>query len=260
MTGYPEPPYEGRVARRRRMSFQRTAMLAVGCVVILAAVPLSLSVLGEAPAQGVRPPAPAVAQSSPVTKAPPAGAPSPRRDEAPQPAPAQTDQIGTSSARVADQPPPGEVIAPVALKVEAIGVSAPVDDVGVEPGTTAMEVPEPADRTGWYRYGPAPGDPEGVAVITAHVDSARTGRGAFFRLRELDPGAPVEVTLADGSTLIYEVTGREQLPKGELPAAELFRREGPPALALVTCGGEFDRSTGHYTDNVIVWAVPASTD
>jgi hypothetical protein len=25
-------------------------------------------------------------------------------------------------------------------------------------------------------------------------------------------------------------------------------------LRLVTCGGAFDRSTGHYTDNVIVFA------
>jgi hypothetical protein len=28
-------------------------------------------------------------------------------------------------------------------------------------------------------------------------------------------------------------------------------------LRLVTCGGDFDASTGHYTDNIIVTAVPA---
>jgi hypothetical protein len=27
-----------------------------------------------------------------------------------------------------------------------------------------------------------------------------------------------------------------------------------PELRLVTCGGAFDRSIGHYTDNVIVFA------
>jgi hypothetical protein len=27
-----------------------------------------------------------------------------------------------------------------------------------------------------------------------------------------------------------------------------------PALRLITCGGSFDRSTGHYRDNVVVYA------
>jgi hypothetical protein len=27
-------------------------------------------------------------------------------------------------------------------------------------------------------------------------------------------------------------------------------------LAVVTCGGPFDSSTGHYWDNVVVYAVP----
>jgi hypothetical protein len=29
-------------------------------------------------------------------------------------------------------------------------------------------------------------------------------------------------------------------------------------LRLITCGGSFDRSTGHYRDNVIVYAKGAS--
>jgi hypothetical protein len=33
---------------------------------------------------------------------------------------------------------------------------------------------------------------------------------------------------------------------------------GPPRLAIVTCGGPFDAATGHYVDNVIVWAVPTT--
>jgi hypothetical protein len=33
---------------------------------------------------------------------------------------------------------------------------------------------------------------------------------------------------------------------------------GPPKLALVTCGGPFVSATGHYLDNVIVWATPAT--
>jgi hypothetical protein len=147
-------------------------------------------------------------------------------------------------------------IPPVALTAPRVGIAATVVPVGIEQGTAgAMELPDDPRRAGWYRFGPAPGEPAGVAVISAHVDSARTGPGAFFRLRELGPGDQVTVDLADGRVLAYEVVAREQMAKGELPTAELFRRDGPPVLALVTCGGAFDRAAGSYADNLIVWAV-----
>jgi hypothetical protein len=39
---------------------------------------------------------------------------------------------------------------------------------------------------------------------------------------------------------------------------DLVRADGPPQLVLVTCGGEFDRRTGNYADNVIVTAAPTA--
>jgi len=39
--------------------------------------------------------------------------------------------------------------------------------------------------------------------------------------------------------------------------ASVFAVLGRPALALVTCAGSFNDATGHYTDNVVVMAVPA---
>jgi len=41
-----------------------------------------------------------------------------------------------------------------------------------------------------------------------------------------------------------------------LPAS-LWVTTGQPKLALVTCGGPFDATTGHYSDNLIVWATEA---
>ena len=38
---------------------------------------------------------------------------------------------------------------------------------------------------------------------------------------------------------------------------DLFRQDVRARLLLVTCGGEFDRRTGHYERNVVVFAVPA---
>ena len=53
--------------------------------------------------------------------------------------------------------------------------------------------------------------------------------------------------------MAYRVTARRELGKAALPA-DLFATDGPPRLVLVTCGGRFDRTTRHYTDNVIVYA------
>jgi sortase family protein len=236
----------GRVARyRARLRRWWTWVLAVS-VLLLLLVPLAWQFTRPPLATGTRP---EVARPS----APPAAQAVARGAQAPEPV---LPEITRSNGRLADQPLT-PVVAPVALRAPAAGIAAPVDPVGVEAGSTAMEVPEDIGRAGWYRFGPAPGATEGVAVITSHVDSARSGPGAFFRLRELEVGAAVEVTLEDGRVVPYVVTGREQLPKEALPTGDLFRRDGDHALALITCGGAFNRATRSYRDNVIVWAVPA---
>jgi hypothetical protein len=52
-------------------------------------------------------------------------------------------------------------------------------------------------------------------------------------------------------TSLPQTTLKTQLPPS------LWVSTGTPKLALVTCGGPFDSATGHYLDNVIVWAAPA---
>jgi hypothetical protein len=66
----------------------------------------------------------------------------------------------------------------------------------------------------------------------------------------------VTVTTADGTDHGYRVDRVERTPKTEVPLDLLFDRTGPERLVLVTCGGEFDRSTGHYLDNVVVTVLP----
>jgi hypothetical protein len=53
------------------------------------------------------------------------------------------------------------------------------------------------------------------------------------------------------------VIGRQEFAKQDLPA-DLFSRQGPPTLTLITCGGAFDEATGHYVDNVVVVASPVA--
>ena len=80
--------------------------------------------------------------------------------------------------------------------------------------------------------------------------------GPFQRLRDAAPGTRVDVAFADGAVREFVVTGRRQYAKADLPVDELFRREGAPTLALVTCGGDFDPTLRRYEDNVVVYAAP----
>lgn len=142
--------------------------------------------------------------------------------------------------------------APAALVIPAIGVDATIQPVGVTPGTNDIEVP-PLDRVGWYQYAARPGA-AGSAVLLGHVDG-RGREGVFFRLGSLQPGNPVQVAFADGSTRGFHVIGRAEYPKAALPP-DYFSKAGPSRLVLITCGGAFDASTRHYRDNVVIVAEP----
>lgn len=155
----------------------------------------------------------------------------------------------TSDARVR----PLKRSAPVRIRIPAIGVAAPVLPVGLNADGT-VQVPPLADHnlTGWYRYGPAPGQ-RGPAVILGHVDSV-TGRSVFFKLKDLRKGDKVYVTLADGKTAVFAVDGLQRTAKTQFPTNAVYGKLRYAGLRLVTCGGAFDPATGHYEDNIIVYA------
>jgi hypothetical protein len=143
---------------------------------------------------------------------------------------------------------------PVRLEIARIGVSTGLQRLGRDQHG-AVEVPSGPhqwDTAGWYAPGTRPGDP-GSAVILGHVDS-RSGPAVFYRLRELRRGDLVEVARADGSTVRFAVQRTEQYDKRRFPTDEVYYPTLTPALRLVTCGGEFDATAGHYRSNIIVFA------
>ena len=144
---------------------------------------------------------------------------------------------------------------PVRLLIPAISVDALIEPVGVEPDTSQVAIPGNVSDVGWYRFGPRPGD-DGSAVIVGHVDARSQGPGALFRLSDLDPGDRLVVAMSDGTRRMFSIVARRQYPKYALPP-QVFRRSGAPQLAMITCGGPFDQATGHYRDNIVVYAVPA---
>lgn len=157
--------------------------------------------------------------------------------------PATTSAAATSA--------PGPPAAPVSIRIDAIGVSAPVDPLGLNADGT-LEVPADFDRAGYYTGRPPPGS-IGPAIIAAHVDS-KAGPAAFHRLRDLKPGDEVVVTRADGSEVTFLVDRLEQHRKAAFPTEAVYDPTPDARLRLITCGGSFDRGSGHYRDNFIAFA------
>jgi sortase (surface protein transpeptidase) len=142
---------------------------------------------------------------------------------------------------------------PVSIRIPAIGVSAPVTELGLNAdGTLATPPLGDPNLTSWYKYGPSPGQ-QGPAVIVGHIDTT-AGPSVFYRLRDLADGDTISVTLADGKTETFAVTGMQQTAKTAFPTAEVYGPLKYAGLRLITCGGVFDYTTGHYLENVIVYA------
>ena len=140
--------------------------------------------------------------------------------------------------------------APVGLRIPALDLAVPLSRLGINPDRT-VEVPTDFARAGWFRLGPAPGQP-GSAVILGHVDSYR-GPAVFYRLGSLRPGDRIEVTRADGATATFAVRTVRSYLKRDFPARQVYGSHGGRSLQLVTCGGEFDRSARGYLSNVVVY-------
>ena len=143
---------------------------------------------------------------------------------------------------------------PLVLDIPSIGVHSSLLSLGLN-ADGSVQVPSGTsyDEAGWYRFSPTPGS-LGPAVILGHVDSGARGASVFFDLGHLRPGNRVMVTRRDRSIAVFEVTGVRRYPKDRFPTQLVYGNTDHAALRLITCGGVFNFSTGHYVDNVVVFA------
>ena len=171
------------------------------------------------------------------------------QDHAPQPSMATAGATGPSAYGPSLRRSP-----PVSITIPAIGVSSDLLHLGVNSDGT-IQVPSLQARSGqaaWYKYSATPGQ-IGASVIEGHLDSYQ-GPAVFFRIGALRPGDSVNVTLADGITAVFRVTGVRQYLKTRFPARTIYGATGYAALRLITCGGAFDYNTGHYLSSTVVFA------
>jgi sortase (surface protein transpeptidase) len=90
-------------------------------------------------------------------------------------------------------------------------------------------------------------------VLAGHVDTPDGDQGALYALSAIRPGAKVLVRTPTG-VRTYRVVALRTYPRRHLPP-EVFRRDGPHRLVLITCGGTYSPTTG-YARNVVAYATP----
>jgi hypothetical protein len=84
--------------------------------------------------------------------------------------------------------------------------------------------------------------------------AVRPVAAVFYRLSELRAGDRISVVRRDASRVRFVVRRTERYPKARFPTARVYGRTAGATLRVITCSGTFDRASGHYLDNTVVYA------
>jgi sortase (surface protein transpeptidase) len=140
---------------------------------------------------------------------------------------------------------------PTRLTIPALKVNVALSGLGQQ-ADGSMQVPTDAHTVGWYTKAPTPGS-LGPAVLAGHVNFH--GRdGTFAKLSTLRKGDRITVARQDGTTATFAVTTVDRYAKDHFPSAAVYGPIDHAGLRLITCGGPFDSGSGHYVDNIVVYA------
>jgi sortase (surface protein transpeptidase) len=164
-------------------------------------------------------------------------------------APTNGDQVLTKGPLLPTSPPTRVAIPALKVDTGVVGLGQQSDG--------SMQVPTDAKTVGWYTKAPTPGS-LGPAVLAGHVNFHGTD-GTFARLAALRNGDKISVTRQDGTTAVFAVTGVDRYAKDRFPTAAVYGAIDHAGLRLITCGGDFDARSGHYEDNIVVYADLRST-
>ena len=140
--------------------------------------------------------------------------------------------------------------APCRITIRSIGVDAPVIELGLRSDGT-LQVPTVYSEAGWWKGGAKPGK-IGSSVIVGHVDNLR-GPAVFYRLPKLKSGDVVTISRVDKRPVRYVIEDLGVWAKSNFPSEIVYGPTPIAELRLITCGGVFNRSTGHYTNNIIAF-------
>ena len=179
-----------------------------------------------------------------------------------RPGPVTLAESRVTAPDVEPEPTPlPEGVAPVELQIDSVGVDAPIELGAVVDG--AMQDPSGPWVVSWYDQLGKIGE-GGNVVLAGHVDyynagpDGTPGPAVFWNVRDLPAGDIIRVVAEDGKNYEYAVQWTQPYAAAELTPDviqnDIVGDTGQEALTLITCGGDFDPSTGEYLQRWVVRA------
>jgi len=139
---------------------------------------------------------------------------------------------------------------PREIKIPAIKVEGYIQKVGIDQDNQ-IAVPDNIYLAGWYTNSVKPGE-KGLSVIDGHV-LGRYNDAIFKNLVNLKLGNTFSVIYGDNSEKLFQVKEVKTLPVNETIS---YLMQSDPAiqkqLNLITCGGNFDKTSQQYDMRVVV--------
>ena len=142
------------------------------------------------------------------------------------------------------------------VSIPDIGVSRDIELLTLN-SKGALLPPVDFTRAGWYSGGVMPGQ-VGPAIIASHIDSI-TAPAVFANLHKMTSKLKNFVSLSDGTDLTFAADRSQVAPKTQFPSSSVYGTVPTPQLRVITCDGTFNRATGHYDDNLVVFATLVTT-
>lgn len=148
---------------------------------------------------------------------------------------------------------------PLTLAIPRLNSRSQIVEVGLDENK-GVAVPDDPLVIGWYNESADLSAPTGSMVLVGHRNSRVYGAGSLEWLETLQIGDFIYVMGTHHTAVKFSVTNVQSVLKTSFTdiVAEAFSNKGGFRLTIITCGGEFDYSTGHYLSNIVVTAVPSN--
>ncbi|MDE2071534.1 MAG: class F sortase [Patescibacteria group bacterium] len=170
---------------------------------------------------------------------------------APAYAQAPEARIPQSAAAVAEVPPTNPNAAPLRVRIPAIGLNDPIQNMGLDKLGNLSVPSGKTQNVGWWQGGTIPGH-VGSAVFDAHVFAA------FKHLASARVGDDIYVDMSDGTTRHFQIQSSQVYKLAYVPANTLYNRADTARLNLITCAGTLTADHSTYTHRLVAYAVLVS--
>ena len=157
-----------------------------------------------------------------------------------------------SPSRVLPTNQPVKAGVPQTLIIPTLNVRVLVEQVGLD-SEKRMATPSNFINTGWYKFGPRPGD-IGNSVIDGHFDTPTGAPSVFWDLKNMQKGDQIKVLDSNGKEYTFAATRVSSFPDKGFPIDLVFGKTDKKMLNLITCSGTWDKATSSYSDRVVVFS------